>query len=82
MSTMATATYDGRKAERELGFKPKITVADGMRRVESWLRDPRGLTGKLLYVLLLFPYTPSPDPRRPALGPLERSRSLARDFAL
>ena len=42
MSTTATATYDGRKAERELGFKPKITVADGMRRVESWLRDPRG----------------------------------------
>jgi len=42
MSTTATATYDGRKAERELGFKPKITVADGMREVERRLRDPRG----------------------------------------
>jgi len=38
MSTTATATYDGRKAERELGFKPKTTLAAGMREVERWLR--------------------------------------------
>lgn len=38
LSTMATATYDGRKAERELGFKPGTTLAEGMREVESWVR--------------------------------------------
>jgi nucleoside-diphosphate-sugar epimerase len=38
LSTMATATYDGRKAERELGFVAKTTLAEGMAKVESWLR--------------------------------------------
>ncbi len=38
LSTMATATYDCRKAERELGFTPRTTLAEGMAKVESWLR--------------------------------------------
>jgi len=32
---MATATYDGRKAERELGFAAKTTPAEGLAKVES-----------------------------------------------
>ena len=40
LSTMATATYDGRKAEGELGFVPKTTLAEGMRKVEDWLNEP------------------------------------------
>ncbi len=42
LSTMATATYDGRKAERELGFKPKISLAVGMAEVEAWVRGSQG----------------------------------------
>jgi nucleoside-diphosphate-sugar epimerase len=42
LSTMATATYDGRKAERELGFAAKTTLAEGMAEVESWLRATQG----------------------------------------
>jgi nucleoside-diphosphate-sugar epimerase len=44
MSTMATATYDGRKAARELGFEARTSLAEGMREVERWLSsgsDPR-----------------------------------------
>jgi len=44
LSTMATATYDGRKAERELGFAAKTTLAEGMAKVESWLRTTHKLT--------------------------------------
>jgi nucleoside-diphosphate-sugar epimerase len=44
LSTMATATYDGRKAERELGFVAKTTLAEGMAKVESWLRATHKLT--------------------------------------
>jgi len=43
LATMATATYDGRKAERELGFAPKTTLAEGMREVENWYQTARGL---------------------------------------
>ncbi|MGA2615877.1 MAG: NAD-dependent epimerase/dehydratase family protein [Spirochaetia bacterium] len=32
------ATWDGGKAMMELGFKPMVTVDEGMRRVEAWLR--------------------------------------------
>jgi len=32
------ATWDGRKAMEELGFKPRINIDEGMRRVEAWLR--------------------------------------------
>ena len=38
LSTMATATYDGSKASRELGFIAKTTLTDGMDAVESWLK--------------------------------------------
>ena len=38
LATMATATYDGRKAERELGFTARTTLAEGMAKVETWLR--------------------------------------------
>jgi nucleoside-diphosphate-sugar epimerase len=37
LATMATATYDGSKAERELGFVPRTTLSEGMREVEKWL---------------------------------------------
>lgn len=37
-NTMLQATYDGSKAERELGFKPKVSIEEGMRRIEEWLR--------------------------------------------
>jgi nucleoside-diphosphate-sugar epimerase len=43
LSTMATATYDGRKAERELGFTARTTLAEGMARIEAWLRATRKL---------------------------------------
>ncbi len=42
LATLATATYDGRKAERELNFTATTTLAEGMRRVEDWLRSSRG----------------------------------------
>jgi len=45
LSTMATATYDGRKAERELGFVSKTTLAEGMSKVENWLHTTSGLVG-------------------------------------
>ena len=41
LSTMATATYDGSKASRELGFIAKTTLTDGMDAVESWLKRVR-----------------------------------------
>jgi dihydroflavonol-4-reductase len=37
LATLATTTYDGRKAEKELGFMAKTTLAEGMRRVEEGL---------------------------------------------
>lgn len=37
LATMATATYDGTKAERELGFVPKTSLSEGMREVKKWL---------------------------------------------
>jgi nucleoside-diphosphate-sugar epimerase len=39
MSTMATATYDGGKAARELGFEARTSLPDGMREVERWLNS-------------------------------------------
>lgn len=36
MSTMATATYDGGKAARELGFVARTSLAEGMREVALW----------------------------------------------
>ena len=42
LSTMATATYDGGKAARELGFAPRTTLAEGMREVEGWLSASSG----------------------------------------
>lgn len=36
MSTLATATYDGRKAARELGFEARTSLAEGMREVALW----------------------------------------------
>lgn len=45
LSTMATATYDCRKAERELGFAAKTTLAEGMAKIESWLRANHKLPG-------------------------------------
>ncbi len=44
LATMATATYDGSKAERELGFEAKTTLAEGMAKVESWLSAAHRLT--------------------------------------
>ena len=41
LATMATTSYDGGKAGRELGFVPKTTLAEGMRRIEEWLRTER-----------------------------------------
>lgn len=32
------ATWDGGKAMKELGFKPRITIDEGMHHVEAWLR--------------------------------------------
>lgn len=45
LSTMATATYDGSKAARELGFVPRTTLAEGMGLVEEWLNATRMPTG-------------------------------------
>jgi nucleoside-diphosphate-sugar epimerase len=39
LATTATATYDGGKAARELGFTAGIGLAEGMRLVEAWLRS-------------------------------------------
>jgi nucleoside-diphosphate-sugar epimerase len=36
MSTMATATYDGGKAEHELGFEARTSLPEGMREVALW----------------------------------------------
>jgi dihydroflavonol-4-reductase len=41
LATMATTTYDGGKAERDLGFVPTMTLAEGMGLVEDWLRTER-----------------------------------------
>ena len=41
LATTATATYDGGKAARELGFVASTTPAEGMRRVEDWLLSGR-----------------------------------------
>jgi nucleoside-diphosphate-sugar epimerase len=32
-------TYSIEKARRELGYEPKVDLAEGMRRTEAWLRD-------------------------------------------
>lgn len=45
LSTTASATYDGRKAERELGFVPRTKLAEGMRLVEDELRTRRAPKG-------------------------------------
>ncbi len=39
LGSLKRAVYDGSKAERELGFVPKTTLAEGMRQVEAWLRS-------------------------------------------
>jgi nucleoside-diphosphate-sugar epimerase len=36
---MLHATYDGNKAQRELGFTPKLSLEEGMRKVETWLHQ-------------------------------------------
>jgi nucleoside-diphosphate-sugar epimerase len=41
LATLATTSYDGTKAARELGFAPKTTLAEGMRLVEEWVRSGR-----------------------------------------
>jgi nucleoside-diphosphate-sugar epimerase len=38
-SVMVTATYDGRKAREELGFVPRVGLAEGMKRTEAWLQS-------------------------------------------
>ena len=32
-------SFDGSKARDQLGYRPKISLAEGMRRSEQWLRD-------------------------------------------
>ena len=39
-----TGTYSIDKARRELGYEPKVDLAEGMRRTEAWLRE-EGLLG-------------------------------------
>jgi nucleoside-diphosphate-sugar epimerase len=37
---MATAHwFDIRAARRDLGYSPEITIDDGLRRLEKWLRE-------------------------------------------
>ena len=36
---MMQATYNGGKAQRELGFVPRTTIETGMRLVREWLRE-------------------------------------------
>lgn len=38
-NTMLRTSYDGRKSEAQLGFKPKISIEEGMLHIEEWLRS-------------------------------------------
>jgi nucleoside-diphosphate-sugar epimerase len=38
-NTMLQATYDGSKSEIQLGFKPRISIEEGMQCIETWLRE-------------------------------------------
>jgi nucleoside-diphosphate-sugar epimerase len=38
-SVMVMATYDGTKASRELGFQPRVDLAQGMAKVNDWLKS-------------------------------------------
>ncbi len=38
LSSTTTATFDGAKARRELGFEPRTSLDEGMRAVEEWWR--------------------------------------------
>jgi nucleoside-diphosphate-sugar epimerase len=39
-----SGTYSIERARRELGYEPKVDLAEGMRRVEAWLRE-EGMLG-------------------------------------
>ncbi|MEW6418653.1 MAG: hypothetical protein AB1480_11095 [Nitrospirota bacterium] len=36
------ATYDSSKAQRELGFNPKVDVKQGMQLTNEWLNSKSG----------------------------------------